>query len=96
MMWGYGFNGGWSWIMFITMVLTWGGLLGVVVWAIYRVFPSRSDERDQREDAATILDRRFASGEIDSTTYRNAMRELSEARAELGGGTQRPSGTVSR
>ncbi|MDZ7577666.1 MAG: SHOCT domain-containing protein [Candidatus Nanopelagicales bacterium] len=79
MMWGYGdYGGGWSWIMLGTMVLGWGGLLAVIVWAIYRVFPGQARGS---ESAAEILDRRFASGEIDTETYRAALRELGASRS---------------
>ena len=53
-----------------------GGLLAVVVWAVTWLFPrSRSRPRD-REDAAGLLDRRFASGDIDEDTYRRMRSEL--------------------
>ncbi len=35
MMWDYGSAGGWSWVwMTVMMVVFWGGLVSLVVWAI--------------------------------------------------------------
>ncbi|HEY5182331.1 MAG TPA: hypothetical protein VIJ07_21580 [Dermatophilaceae bacterium] len=53
--------GGW-----LLMIGFWAGFVGLVVWAITRLFPSR----DRRGDAEHALDRRLASGEIDPQTYR--------------------------
>jgi putative membrane protein len=73
MMNGYGMDaGGW-----IFMVLLWAVLLGVIVWAIVRVFPSRGTDDapaakvapPRAESAKEILDRRLASGEIDAEAY---------------------------
>lgn len=68
MMWGYG-SGGW-WMML--MPLLWIALVAVVVWAVVRVLQTgsgggRPDAR--RETPLEILDRRYALGEIDDTTY---------------------------
>lgn len=78
MMWGYGDYGGWSWLMLLPMVLFWGGLLAVIVWAIYRAFPGQSRGS---ETGAEILERRFARGEIDAETYRAALREIGASRS---------------
>jgi hypothetical protein len=60
----------WGWLL---MALVWGGFLAIVVWAITWLFPrSRarpSGHRDAvRQDAADLLDRRFAPGEIERST----------------------------
>jgi len=73
MMDGYGMSaGGW-----IFMILLWAVLLGVIVWAVMRIFPSRQSgdapathvAAPRAETAKEILDRRLASGEIDAETY---------------------------
>lgn len=68
MMWGYG--SGWAWMM-IVMPIVWIGLLAVVAWAVVRVVRPHSDGygRAHWESPQEILDRRFASGEIDADTY---------------------------
>ena len=72
----------WGWLL---MAVLWGGFLAVVVWAITWLFPrSRwrpSSHQDAVEqDAAELLDRRFASGEIDEETYRWIRGDLTAAR----------------
>ncbi len=80
----YGF--GWVWMMLIPLV--WIILLGLVIWAVIRLTqgPTRgspSREAERRETPLDILDRRFASGEIDAAAY-------SEARAKLSGRGSEP------
>jgi putative membrane protein len=72
-----GWYGGMGWMMVVSSVLGLA-LIGLVVWAIVRVTStSQQPERGEPATAREILDRRFASGEIDVETYRAAMRELS-------------------
>jgi uncharacterized membrane protein len=59
--------GGW-----LLMIGFWASFVGLVVWAITRLFPSG----DRRGDAEHALDRRLASGEIDPQTYRQVRDEL--------------------
>jgi putative membrane protein len=60
--------GGW-----VLMALFWVALVALVVWAVVRLFPSRTDgagePRGRSEEPREILDRRLASGEIDVETY---------------------------
>ena len=78
-MFGTGWCGGmsvWGWL---AMAVAWGGFLAVVVWAVTWLFPrSRSQPSDQQggQDAAVLLDRRFASGEIDEDTYQRMRGQL--------------------
>ncbi|QHE74319.1 SHOCT domain-containing protein [Rhodococcus sp. WAY2] len=67
-----GWYGGAGWMM-IGMAGFWLLVIGVLAWAIVRVFP-----RQPRvgEDPRQILDRRFASGEIDEATYRASVDVL--------------------
>jgi putative membrane protein len=64
--------GGW-----VLMVLLWVALLAAVVAVVARLFPTRTDARDDGgETSATpsdILDRRLARGEIDGRSY-DALR----------------------
>lgn len=69
--WGWGMGtGGW-----IAMVIFWVAVLALIVWAVIRVFPAGGARgaAPRAETPQEILDRRFASGEIDSEAYR-AMR----------------------
>ena len=75
MMWGYG--PGWAWMMVI-MPIVWIGLLALAAWAVVRVVRSQGDGygRAYRDSPQEILDRRFASGEIDADTYTQARAHL--------------------
>lgn len=72
MMWYYGNGGGWSWVwMTVMMVVFWGGLIALVVWAI------RSGVGSRREDnALEILRRRLAAGEISQEDFEKTKRAL--------------------
>ena len=78
---GFGMGAG-GWVL---MSVFWIVLVAVIVWAIVRLVPSRSDNvREPRRSAAEppekpreILDRRLASGEIDVETYEELCSKLS-------------------
>ena len=57
-------------------------VLGVVLWAVFRILPSPWQDRvgpDKREDSAEeILRQRFARGEIDQEEYEQRLRILRE------------------
>ncbi|WP_432072757.1 SHOCT domain-containing protein [Streptomyces wuyuanensis] len=65
------------------MPLLWIVLIGLVVWAVIRLTQQSSGRRDAadprktaRETPEEILDRRFASGEIDPDSYAEARKRL--------------------
>jgi uncharacterized membrane protein len=58
-------------------------VLGLVVWAIIKVFPDWQDRvgLDRREDSAEeTLRQRFARGEIDSEEYERSLEVLRNGR----------------
>lgn len=55
---------GWSIVMVIGMMLFWGSIIVLGVWAVKSTIGSRSGD-----DPQTILDRRLASGEITPDEY---------------------------
>ncbi len=74
-------GGGWAWMAFIPLV--WIALLGFIVWAVVRLTQHPTGRADAqgpgqppRETPEEILDRRFASGEIDADTYTEAREHL--------------------
>jgi putative membrane protein len=80
----YGYGPGWGWMML--MPLLWIVLLGVIIWAVVRLVPRPGDRAygdrgyssgPPRETAQEILDRRYASGEIDADTYTRMRTHLS-------------------
>ncbi|MEV6112532.1 SHOCT domain-containing protein [Streptomyces sp. NPDC052109] len=74
--------GGWAWMAF--MPLLWIALICLAVWAVVRLTHGSSggtarrghgwDGGEHRETPEEIIDRRYASGEIDTDTY-TEMRE---------------------
>lgn len=87
-MMGYGWGmgaGGW-----LVMVLFWALLIGVVVWAVVRVFPQQPPGRsERRETALEVLDRRLASGEIDVDEYVRRRAELLDRPRDVADGGDR-------
>ncbi|MFE1886615.1 SHOCT domain-containing protein [Streptomyces diastatochromogenes] len=77
-------GGGWAWMTVVSLL--WIALIAVAVWAVirrtYGPFGGPSDDsqgrrdRGHRESPQEILDRRYASGEIDSETYTEARERL--------------------
>ena len=81
---GFGMGAG-GWVL---MTVFWIVLVAVIVWAIARLVPSRTDDvpepqrcadesRPPAEAPQEILDRRLASGEIDVETYEELRSKLS-------------------
>ena len=74
MMGWYGTGMG-SGVGMIVMLLVWGSLIGLGVWAVARL--TRGDARPApTETPRQILDRRLAAGEIDGEEYAEARRLL--------------------
>ncbi|GHF40613.1 hypothetical protein GCM10010359_49000 [Streptomyces morookaense] len=78
-------GGGWAWMAF--MPLLWIILIALVVWVVIRVTHHATDRtgtpvstEPPRETPEEILDRRFASGEIDADTYTQARERLAAHR----------------
>lgn len=74
--------GGWFF-----MGVFWLVLLGVIIWAVVRLLPSRQAPRGPSagETPEEILDRRFARGEIDLETYQAQRVALTQSRGERQG-----------
>lgn len=83
-MW-YWHGGGWVWMAFIPLV--WIVLLGLFVGVVVRLTQHPTNRgsgqgpgQPPRETPEEILDRRFASGEIDADTYTEARERLAAHR----------------
>lgn len=80
-MMGWYDNGWGSGLGMLLMLLVWGGLVGLGVWAVARL--TRSESRPTAvESPRQILDRRLASGDIDAEQYAEA-RHLLEGRGAV-------------
>jgi putative membrane protein len=70
-MWGRG--GGWWWlVMPIGMIVFWGGIIALIVWAI-RQF---TEGRGGRGNAIEIAKGRYARGEISQEEFERLRRDL--------------------
>lgn len=70
------------------MGLFWLVLLGVIIWAVVRLLPTRQQTPGGPSMAETpeeILDRRFARGEIDLENYQAQRQALAQSRSERRG-----------
>jgi putative membrane protein len=75
----YGGWSGWGWGWMMLMPLLWVVLFGLIVWAVVKLAgrpADRAADQPRRETAQEILDRRFASGEIDADAYTQARDRL--------------------
>ena len=75
------YDNGWSWgaaggLGMILMAAFWIGIVALAVWGIARVTRTQPVNAPQAEPPRAILDRRFASGEIDAEAYAQARRVL--------------------
>ncbi|HEX2896263.1 MAG TPA: hypothetical protein VHO29_19825 [Marmoricola sp.] len=72
-----GWNGGWWRFGMLGMGLFWVVVLGAIVWAVGRL-TSRPEPTppNAQETPRQVLDRRFASGELDEGQYLEARRVL--------------------
>lgn len=66
---GYCNSGVGGWLL---MIGFWGAVLGAVLWAVTRLFPTG----EPPSSAEQLLDSRLAAGEIDPDTYRQVRAEL--------------------
>lgn len=69
---GIGYCGGMGVAGWALMVGPWLAAIGLVIWAVTRLFPSDRRHLDPEKE----LDRRLAAGEIDPSTYRYVHDEL--------------------
>ena len=76
MMWGWN-DAGWAgWLlMSLMMLIFWGGLAAIVVWLIRQ--PQRSG--GDRPSAVSMLEERFARGEIDEEEFHKRRDTLRQA-----------------
>ncbi len=73
MMGMYGFGAGAMLLGSLMMLVFWGGVIALVVWAV-RQFSGRP--AGPGEDPAAILKRRLAAGEITQEQYEQSRRAL--------------------
>jgi putative membrane protein len=81
--WGHGFGGGWAWMLMggLMMIVFWGIVIGLVIFAI-RAFArtssgNQSNSVPQTSDTAlTIAKERYARGEMNKAEYEEMLQVL--------------------
>lgn len=74
MMYGYG-----GWWMGFMMILFWGGLLALIVWAVQTTQSHRGGGASSTgSNAMHILEERFARGEMDNEEFDRRKRALQD------------------
>jgi uncharacterized membrane protein len=69
--------GGFGWMSVLGwagMLLFWGGLILLTVWAVRSFLPG--DRRSDKDTAQEVLRRRYAAGEISAAEYQQALKTL--------------------
>lgn len=71
----YGYGGAWMWLW---MFIFWGGLIAVIIWAVQTTQHRRGTGGSSNGSRAmSILEERFARGEIDDEEFERRRRALS-------------------
>lgn len=91
-MWHYYDGPGWGWAWGLLTFLFWAAIIGLIVWSVLRLgrgtgagpVPISRPPYPQHASAREILDRRYASGEIDAASYDEMRARLEGSRAEDG------------
>ncbi|MEZ5117504.1 MAG: SHOCT domain-containing protein [Candidatus Nanopelagicales bacterium] len=85
----YSVGAGWNgWLMMLVMLLFWVAVVALAVWGVVHL--TRTDRTSAPvESPRAILDRRFASGEIDAEEYARMRALLDERGGSPAGGRGR-------
>lgn len=76
-------DGGWSVLMVIGMVLFWIVVVGAIVWAVKELAGARRTQPGgPPDDPVRILDRRLADGSISLDDYRERRAVLADHEAK--------------
>ena len=74
MMSGFGMMAGMGWLMALTMLLFWAGVLALLIWGAVNLLPNRAPGAEL--DAVEIVRQRFARGEISREEYQQVVETL--------------------
>jgi uncharacterized membrane protein len=81
----HGWDDGWWVVMAAGMVIFWGLVIAVGIWAV-RELAGRRSHPHREPQALEILDRRLAEGAISMEEYHERRRALLAAERDLPGG----------
>jgi putative membrane protein len=75
--WGSGFpTGPLGVLMIILMIVFWGGLIALIVWAVSRFTREHKTEASDKRGALDIAKGRYARGEITKQQFEQIKRDL--------------------
>jgi putative membrane protein len=75
--WGSGFpTGALGILMIILMIVFWGGLIALIVWAVSRVTREHRTEASGKQNALDIAKERYAKGEITKEQFEQIKKDL--------------------
>lgn len=80
--------GGIAPLVWVLLILLWVAMLALIVFLVVRLLPSAGQRNEggsrpqMSENPEQILDRMFATGEIDEATYRTRRTALAEMRRQ--------------
>ena len=77
--WDHMGGGGWWIVMMLGMVLFWGAIIFLVVWAVRGGLGERQSGGPRALTALEMLERRLAEGEITVEEYRQRREALRES-----------------
>ena len=80
-MYWYGHGLGWGGMIFgwLMMLLLWGSLIILIIWAARSITSRGGDQTKKLEPGAReILDRRYAKGEISREEYKSMKEDLKQ------------------
>jgi putative membrane protein len=74
------YYGGWGWGWAMVCMVAFVAIIALVAWAIVSSTTKRSapDDRTGSPDAISLLERRFAGGEIDENEYKRRRQLLTQ------------------
>ena len=67
---------GWGWGMMLLFALFWIAVIALLGWLLYRFMKSRGGPSGLPASSASILEDRYARGEIDRATYLQMRADL--------------------
>jgi putative membrane protein len=68
-----------GWFAWLMMVLFWGTIVALIAWALRSASTGRSESAP---DAISVLERRYAAGEIDRDEFEERRRVLVGSRGD--------------
>lgn len=68
----------WAILLVILMVVFWGGIIALIVWAVVRFTGHRNTSIDYKNDPLNIAKERYAKGEITKEQFEQIKKDLQD------------------